>query len=424
MIVEVEDALLPHLPQGFTQVDTEDPIIQEKMMKQKEMVVILDVYTKQLTPVDIDTYNALIQYQKYAIQSGQPYYGPSLQQLQQPQMQNQFMYQQRIINPYMQQQQGFIQQPQMQIDPMTGQPMPPIQTRHVKASPHEATTSGDPVSTSTSTDTEEIVIPENPEEAAKMIDDLINNLQQNKENTNGPATDWGLVRYGNESMGHMSHNELITHCLDKAFMYAPEPGLNYNLLPSGGMLELGIFHNGNKIDSFTIDPYFYGGKGMPIIVNADVILAYDVVGHVKSSVKKHIPLGYTSAVRQVIFRKIPGQPQGVDKNLYEQMSLSMYRNPSTYYLIDTSIYGLPDDIWNYKEFGDKIQAINEKYPFKARYRLADYTDNNNFILKSDGMVKEISSELMNPESLNVIITVSGNKLTIEEPNNNTINIEL
>lgn len=415
MIVEVEDALLPQLPQGFTQVSGEDPIIQEKMLKQKEMIVILDIYAQQLIPVDIDTYNALIQYKTFMINSGQPYYGPSLQQLQ-PQPQNQFNYQQQLMNPYMQQQ-GFIQQP-MQIDPITGQPMPQVQTRHVKATPHEATTSGDPVSI------DDITVPDNPEEATKMIDDLINNLQQNKETSNGPATDWGLVRYGNESMGHMSHNELITHCIDKAFMYAPEPGLNYNLIPTGGMLELGIFHNGSKIDSFTIDPYFFGGKGMPIIVNADVILEYDVVGHVKSSVKKHIPLGYTSAIRQVIFRKVPGQPQGVDKNLYEQMSLSMYRNPSTYYLIDTSIYGLPDDIWNYKEFGDKIQAINAKYPFRSRYRLADYTDNNNFILKSDGLVKEISSDLIGPEPLNVTITVSGNKLTIEEPNNNVIDIEL
>ena len=103
----------------------------------------------------------------------------------------------------------------------------------------------------------------------------------------------------------------------------------------------------------------------------------------------------------------------------------MYRDLSTYNLIDTSIIGLPDDIMNYKEFGDKIQAINAIYPFKARYRLHRYIDNNNFILKSDqNVIQTLPDQMVSPEPLDVKITVSGNKLTIEEPNNNTINIEL
>lgn len=409
MVVEVEKALLPYLPQGFTEVSGNDPIIQEKMTKQKEMIIILDVYTHQLTPVDIDTYNALINHRNFMMQTGQPYYGPSLLQLQN--QQNRF--QQQIVNPYMQQ--GFTQ-PQVQIDPITNQPMPTVQTRHVKASQHEAETSGDPVSKN------DIDIPDNPNEAIQMIDNIINTIQLNNENA--PVVDWGVVRYGNESMGALSHNELINHCLNKAFEYAPVQGLNYNLMPTlNGLIELGIFYNGEKKDRFIIDPYFFGGKGMPMIY-ADLV-KYDSIGKVCSSKKLPIPLGYTYALRQILFKSIPGQPQGVTEDVYNQMRFSMYRDLSTYNLIDTSIVGLPDDIMNYKEFGDKIQAINAVYPFKARYRLHRYVDNNNFILKSDqNVIQTLPDQMVSPEPLDVKITVSGNKLTIEEPNNNTINIEL
>ena len=127
----------------------------------------------------------------------------------------------------------------------------------------------------------------------------------------------------------------------------------------------------------------------------------------------------------MIFRSVLGQPKGVTSDVYMQYMMSLFEDPATYYLVDMSKEALPDDIKNYKEFGKKIEKINEAYPFKARYRLQDYTSNDSFKLISDNYVTVTDPRVKKDiPPTNVSIEVIGDSLLITEPDNKIIELDL
>lgn len=271
---------------------------------------------------------------------------------------------------------------------------------------------------------DELKVPDDPNEAVKMIDDLIGSLQSYSKEADTPSTiEYGTARFGKESIGTMTSMQLVRKCIDEAMKYAPK-GVNitYDLIESAyghGMLDLVIYINGERRDKFEIDPYNFGGFGLPVLYGA--VVKYDAAGRVVDSKKQLIPLGYTYALRQIIFRSVMGQPQGVTADIYMQYMHSLFDDPETYYLIDMANVEMSDDIKNYRDFGNKIKKISEVYPFKARYRLSEYTDNDDFVLISDNMVKPATPRIAsNIPPANTKIEVIGNSLLITEHDNNEI----
>ena len=276
---------------------------------------------------------------------------------------------------------------------------------------------------------DDLEVPENPEDAVQMIDALIKDLNSySSANLDQVSTiDYGVSRFGRESIGTKTSQELVKYCIEKAMEHKPKDvNVTYNLVDSAygnGLQELAIFVNGEKRDSFIIDPYNFGGLGMPVLYGA--VVKYDAAGRVTDSIKQLIPLGYTYAVCQMIFRSVLGQPKGVTSDVYMQYMMSLFEDPATYYLVDMSKEALPDDIKNYKEFGKKIEKINEAYPFKARYRLQDYTSNDSFKLISDNYVTVTDPRVKKDiPPTNVSIEVIGDSLLITEPDNKIIELDL
>ena len=273
-----------------------------------------------------------------------------------------WLYQQPMQQQPMQQQQMmYYQQPQQQVQYQQPVPQQPAQQQ---APIDKQTEIPDLMG-------DDLEVPENPEDAIHMIDSLIKDL--NAYSASGldqvSTVDYGVSRFGRESIGTKTSYELVKYCIERAMEHKPKDvNVTYDLIDSAygnGMLELVIFINGERRDKFDIDPYNFGGLGLPVLFGA--VVKYDAAGRVIDSIKQLIPLGYTYAVCQMIFRSVLGQPKGVTSDVYMQYMLSLFEDPATYRLVDMSKEALPDDIKNYKEFGKKIEKINEAYEFKAHY---------------------------------------------------------
>lgn len=241
--------------------------------------------------------------------------------------------------------------------------------------------------------------------------------------------DFGFSRFGKEKLEELeepNHYDLVDYCIREALKSAPENvTFNTQKNPDGTVLLL-MYENGYEFDRHIIDPYFYGGRGMPVF--RAMMYRKDQGGNIQYLREVMVPCAQKEAFRRYLLAKFIGEPEhGVleDFMIY-QINHSMYIDPATYAMVDTSLYPLPDDIMNYKNFGEKVCAICRAYPFGlARYRLVDYENNDKFGLVSDSSVVPCMPDRQRTVvTTGVRINVEGNNLTIEEPNGNIRNIVL
>ena len=266
------------------------------------------------------------------------------------------------------------------------------------------------------------------ENVLNEIDNLLSQLTIMKDMASTDV-EYGQPRFGVESLKGRSHKQLIEDCLNKAISIYP--GVTYNLfLNAYNMYDLTIFFNNRLVDRFLVDPYFKYGKGCPVLFGK---LAGPNNGNPEDQKQSPgntcIPLGCTLAIRQNVFRNVPAEPGygknfiGTTTDVYYEICTHML-SQQAYYLLDLTSVDFPDDEAQYLEFGAKVEAINNKYPLKSRFRVYNYVDNDNFILISDNLVKPYSVTTDKRKPVNTFIQVSGNTLNITEPNDKKITIEL
>ena len=247
-----------------------------------------------------------------------------------------------------------------------------------------------------------------------LIDQLKNTSKQQEE-----KVEYGIPRFGTESMDKLTNKELISNCLKEAI--SVYPGVSFNLaLNAYGLFDLSIFYNGQMVDRFMVDQCNKYGRGVPVLYDGR-LMKIDPAG-IPSVLPNTvaIPLGSILAIRQNLFRNIPSNPMnflGTTADVYQE-SMSHLLDQQVYYMLDLSAETLPDDEENYKKFGEKIKAINEIYPLVARYRLYKYKNNDSFMLISDLLVKPYSVFNDPRTHTDTSIIVNGDILTITEPDNN------
>lgn len=256
--------------------------------------------------------------------------------------------------------------------------------------------------------------------------DFVDRLNKISGNSDKTVEGLGSPRIGLEEfkkLGFSSNEELISFHLNNILSVDIDEfnrsNIKYGLIDLGNRFyQLDLFLNDSYIDSFLVDSGVLFGKGVPSM-QCHLIQSYDQYGMpILFKEPVWIPLGCYLAIRQNIFRKFPSgnntmNMNGTDITVY---SSAMYdlMTKDFYKMIDMSDTLMPDDKDNYKKFGEKVMMINNTtYPLKARYRVYNYKDNDDFCLISDNLVKHLPGN--KPFATSTFIQVQGKNLYITEP---------
>lgn len=223
------------------------------------------------------------------------------------------------------------------------------------------------------------------------------------------------IRYTNEDFTTFQMNELVLAKTLLSIAFSKYNDLSFELYNDAyGLYRLTIFKNGNSIKPYYIIDIAscYGGKGMPVMYGT-VGAEYPYPGNIRI-----IPLGFIQGIQECIeCAAYRNGINGLSAISEAKLNMSMLED-HIYRTIDFSIETLPDDFSNYKAFGELIKKIDKVYPLKARYRLYNYHNNQDFTLISDNFVKPFDGLSHQAPPTGVTITISGNNLAVKEPNGN------